>query len=169
MTGRVLQEGGKNENPLDVLWPVLFPCSSFSAAPKLLRPPVLRLHRLLHSIRVQVDLGGDPLPSWNNGPAKQAILGFVKTTTDKANPQFVPLKTASLLSTRTAQPGSNNPCIRNCYLFASGWLILRLSIRSGAKASFQRADQGRYRGIGKSHGQRSSRPQRRNPNQHARG
>jgi haloacid dehalogenase-like hydrolase len=32
----------------------------------------------------------DPLPSWNAGPAKQAILDFVKTTTDKSNPQFVP-------------------------------------------------------------------------------
>ena len=32
----------------------------------------------------------DPLPSWNDGPAKQAILGFVKTTTDKSNSQFVP-------------------------------------------------------------------------------
>jgi hypothetical protein len=38
----------------------------------------------------QVDLGADPLPSWNNGPAKQAIINFGKTTTDKANPQFVP-------------------------------------------------------------------------------
>ena len=32
----------------------------------------------------------DPLPSWNDGPAKQAILDFVKSTTDKANPKFVP-------------------------------------------------------------------------------
>jgi len=32
----------------------------------------------------------DPLPSWNDGPAKQAILDFVKTTTDKTNPKFVP-------------------------------------------------------------------------------
>jgi hypothetical protein len=32
----------------------------------------------------------DPLPSWNDGPAKQAILDFVKTTTDKDNPKFVP-------------------------------------------------------------------------------
>jgi haloacid dehalogenase-like hydrolase len=32
----------------------------------------------------------DPLPSWNDGPAKQAILDFVKTTTDKNNPKFVP-------------------------------------------------------------------------------
>lgn len=37
----------------------------------------------------QVDLGADPLPTWNKGPAKQAIISFVKTTTDKANPQFV--------------------------------------------------------------------------------
>jgi hypothetical protein len=31
----------------------------------------------------------DPLPSWNDGPAKLAILDFVKTTTDKSNPKFV--------------------------------------------------------------------------------
>jgi hypothetical protein len=31
----------------------------------------------------------DPLRSWNDGPAKQAILDFVKTTTDKASPKFV--------------------------------------------------------------------------------
>jgi len=33
---------------------------------------------------------GDPLPSWNDGPAKQAIVAFVKVTTDKASPRFVP-------------------------------------------------------------------------------
>jgi len=32
----------------------------------------------------------DPLPSWNEGPAKKAIVEFVKTTTDKASPKFVP-------------------------------------------------------------------------------
>src|SRR5215467_5847885 len=32
----------------------------------------------------------DPLPSWNDGPAKQAILEFVKTTTTQGGPQFVP-------------------------------------------------------------------------------
>jgi len=32
----------------------------------------------------------DPLPSWNDGPAKQAIIDFVKTTTNKSNPKFVP-------------------------------------------------------------------------------
>jgi len=31
----------------------------------------------------------DPLPSWNDGPAKRAILEFVKATTDQASPKFV--------------------------------------------------------------------------------
>jgi hypothetical protein len=33
---------------------------------------------------------GDPLPSWNDGPAKRAILQFVRATTDPSSPQFVP-------------------------------------------------------------------------------
>jgi phosphoglycolate phosphatase-like HAD superfamily hydrolase len=33
---------------------------------------------------------GDALPSWNDGPAKQAIIEFVQTTTDKSSPKFVP-------------------------------------------------------------------------------
>jgi phosphoglycolate phosphatase-like HAD superfamily hydrolase len=32
----------------------------------------------------------DPLPSWNDGPAKQAILAFVRETTDTASSRFVP-------------------------------------------------------------------------------
>jgi phosphoglycolate phosphatase-like HAD superfamily hydrolase len=32
----------------------------------------------------------DPLPSWNDGPAKQAIVKFVQTTTDRSSPKFVP-------------------------------------------------------------------------------
>jgi phosphoglycolate phosphatase-like HAD superfamily hydrolase len=32
----------------------------------------------------------DPLPSWNDGPAKQAILAFVKETTEPGNARFVP-------------------------------------------------------------------------------
>jgi phosphoglycolate phosphatase-like HAD superfamily hydrolase len=34
----------------------------------------------------------DPLPSWNDGAAKKAILEFVHTTTDKSSPRFVPLE-----------------------------------------------------------------------------
>jgi phosphoserine phosphatase len=32
----------------------------------------------------------DPLPSWNEGATKSAILTFVRETTDKASPKFVP-------------------------------------------------------------------------------
>jgi phosphoserine phosphatase len=32
----------------------------------------------------------DPLPSWNDGPAKQAILKFVHATTDAGSPDLVP-------------------------------------------------------------------------------
>ena len=31
----------------------------------------------------------DPLPSWNDGAAKRAILTFVKDTTDKHSPRYV--------------------------------------------------------------------------------
>jgi hypothetical protein len=32
----------------------------------------------------------DPMPSWNDGPAKQAIVTFVKDTTTQGSPKFVP-------------------------------------------------------------------------------
>jgi phosphoglycolate phosphatase-like HAD superfamily hydrolase len=31
-----------------------------------------------------------PLPSWNDGPTKSAILDFVRATTDRAGPKYVP-------------------------------------------------------------------------------
>jgi phosphoglycolate phosphatase-like HAD superfamily hydrolase len=38
----------------------------------------------------QAQLPENALPSWNDGPAKQAILDFVRDTTTPANPKFVP-------------------------------------------------------------------------------
>src|SRR5262245_32085101 len=32
----------------------------------------------------------DPLPSWNDGAAKKAIIAFIEKTTDKKSKQFVP-------------------------------------------------------------------------------
>ena len=34
--------------------------------------------------------GGDPLPSWSEGPSKQAILDFVKDVTTQGGPKFAP-------------------------------------------------------------------------------
>src|SRR5262249_23528656 len=38
----------------------------------------------------QTPAANDPLPSWNDGPAKQAILDFVRTTIDRSSPNWVP-------------------------------------------------------------------------------
>lgn len=38
----------------------------------------------------QVQAQTDPLPSWSEGPAKNAIIELVKTTTDKAGAAYVP-------------------------------------------------------------------------------
>ena len=34
--------------------------------------------------------GADPLPSWNDGPAKKSIIAFVEKVTKKGSPDFVP-------------------------------------------------------------------------------
>jgi phosphoglycolate phosphatase-like HAD superfamily hydrolase len=44
---------------------------------------------LVFFLSVQAFAQTDPLPSWNDGPAKQAILNFVKVTTDQSSPKFV--------------------------------------------------------------------------------
>jgi phosphoserine phosphatase len=36
-------------------------------------------------------LAADPLPSWNDGPAKQSILSFVEKVTKEGSPSFVPV------------------------------------------------------------------------------
>ena len=37
----------------------------------------------------QVQAQTDPLSSWNDGPAKQAIIQFVQTVTEKSSPNYV--------------------------------------------------------------------------------
>jgi phosphoserine phosphatase len=49
--------------------------------------PVLMLTVVFGSI---AHADQDPLPSWNAGPAKQAIINFVNTTTTAGSAQFVP-------------------------------------------------------------------------------
>ena len=52
--------------------------------------------QLLHTVAVVLlalacgSAAAEPLESWNDGAAKNAIIEFVKRTTDKASPQFVP-------------------------------------------------------------------------------
>ena len=44
----------------------------------------------LSSPETKAQTATSPLASWNDGPAKQAILDFVHSTTDQASPKFVP-------------------------------------------------------------------------------
>jgi phosphoglycolate phosphatase-like HAD superfamily hydrolase len=41
------------------------------------------------SAPAQTTAAGDALPSWNDGPAKQTILNFVRATIDRASPNYV--------------------------------------------------------------------------------
>jgi phosphoglycolate phosphatase-like HAD superfamily hydrolase len=45
---------------------------------------------ILFSLSMLAMTPNDPLPSWNEGPAKKAILDFVNTTTDKQSSQYIP-------------------------------------------------------------------------------
>ncbi len=71
-----------------------FGCRGPGGAAKLylmtVRP--IKLAALLATILVgaATALATDPLASWNDGPAKQAILNFVQATTAPGSPQFVP-------------------------------------------------------------------------------
>ena len=60
-----------------------------SAFPNLSRPIALLLCTLLF-VAIQANAQTDPLPSWNDGPAKKAIVDFVQTTTTQGSPKFVP-------------------------------------------------------------------------------
>ncbi len=52
----------------------------------------------------------DPLPSWNDGPAKQAIVDFVQRDHDQGEPEVrARRRSASPRSTRTARCGSSIP------------------------------------------------------------
>ncbi len=52
--------------------------------------PALSGALLTAAAQAQTAASAGVLPSWNEGPAKQAILDFVRVTTDRASPTFVP-------------------------------------------------------------------------------
>lgn len=45
---------------------------------------------LVLAVTTSVSHAADPLPSWNDGAAKQSIISFVKKVTTKGSPDFVP-------------------------------------------------------------------------------
>ena len=51
---------------------------------------IIGLVLLVFTFSATVALAQDPLSSWNDGAAKQAIIGFVQATTTQSGPKFVP-------------------------------------------------------------------------------
>ena len=51
---------------------------------------LLPIPALLRTKTVLAQDAGSPLASWNDGPAKQAIIDFMRVTTDRSSPKFVP-------------------------------------------------------------------------------
>ena len=51
---------------------------------------VLSMPALLCSASAVAQDTSNQLGLWNDGPAKQAIIDFVRTTTDQSSPTFVP-------------------------------------------------------------------------------
>ncbi|WP_243438689.1 HAD family hydrolase [Fundidesulfovibrio soli] len=54
--------------------------------------PALLLAFALASAQLVFAQAADPLPSWNDGPAKSAITGFVATVTDRNSKSFIPME-----------------------------------------------------------------------------
>src|SRR4051812_36441232 len=50
----------------------------------------------------------DPLPSWNDGVAKKAVVKFVKEATDRKSKDHVPPRNASPRSTTTGPCGASS-------------------------------------------------------------
>ena len=51
---------------------------------------LLVLAFLLPSCIQEAEKAKDPLPSWNEGSSKEAIINFVKSTSDKNSPDYIP-------------------------------------------------------------------------------
>ena len=47
------------------------------------------VHAVPSRLRAGAKTPGGPLPSWNDGPAKQAIFNFVRATSDRSCPSYV--------------------------------------------------------------------------------
>ena len=56
-----------------------------------MRRPICLLFIAVAPLVVPTVRAADPLPSWNDGKAKQVILDFVAKVTNEGSPEFVPI------------------------------------------------------------------------------
>src|SRR5690606_37368545 len=70
------------------------------------------------SLGAGANLGPDPLPSWNDGPARRAIVDFVEATTTEGSPDFVPEPDRIAVFDNDGTLWSENPVVvQGAFLF----------------------------------------------------
>ena|SRR6516225_5463308 len=62
-----------------------------------------------------------PLASWNDGPAKQAIIDFVRATTDQTGSKFVPAEDRVATFDQDGTLWVEHPCTRKSSIALSGF------------------------------------------------
>lgn len=60
----------------------------------------------------------DPLPSWNDGPVKQAIVGFVTRVTTEGGPDFLPVEERIAVFDNDGTLWQEQPAVQGAFLVA---------------------------------------------------
>ncbi len=81
---------------------------------------------------------GDPLPSWNDGPAKSAILDFVKRVTTDGGPEMVPQADRIAVFDNDGTLWSEQPAYFQGMFVFDRIKAMAPSIRSGNRSSRSR-------------------------------
>jgi hypothetical protein len=126
-------EAQKTRIRLTSLSTLLFPLLLLPVAPAVLRLLILAFPLLSPQLLPQLRciLALIHCPHGTKGRRSKRWTTFVTSTTDKVNSQLVQPEDRSLPSIRTVRPGSSSPCIRDCYLCATAWLLLHLHLIVG--------------------------------------
>jgi hypothetical protein len=80
----------------------------------------------------------DPLPSWNEGPAKQAVLQFVRAVTDPSSPAYVQPQERAAVFDNDGTLWAEQPLYFQALFAMDGSKPLPPSTRNGKKTNLSR-------------------------------
>jgi hypothetical protein len=77
----------------------------------------------------------DPLPSWNDGPAKQSIIAFVERVTKPGSPDFVPVPIGRKMTRPTTlsltdRNGTPHECVAEAFDTTYNVIILLYPVKA---------------------------------------
>ena len=93
----------------------------------------------------------DPLPSWNDGPAKTAVLAFVKDTTDKSSPKYVEPADRIATFDQDGTLWTEHPLYGQAHLRLRAWARWRRAILTGNRQEPFKTVLAQTRGDGQVH------------------